>query len=187
MDKLLQYISSKVRLSPDARSNLTTKFQREALPQGQILIRKNRVAERLYYIESGIFRSYYDHEDKDVTSWFYMENQWMTSWHSFYAQQPSFENIEALENAVVYSITKDQMVKLVSESSQIESFMRMMAEEQVSFMDVYFKGYMFMSAKEKYDLLIATYPTIESKVKLGYIASYLGISQETLSRVRSQK
>jgi len=187
MKALIQNIVTKVRISESTQVNVTKSFNREELHQGHEVIKRDRTARKLYFIESGAFRTYYDHQDKDVTSCFYLEGQWMTTWHSFYTQQPSYESIEVLEDAVVYSINKDDLAKLISTNPQIDTFMRLMAEEQVSFMDAYFKGYMFMSATEKYNLLLTTYPTIENRVKLGYIASYLGISQETLSRIRKNK
>jgi len=77
--------------------------------------------------------------------------------------------------------------KLIETYPKFERFSRLLAEEQLAFIDLYSKGYMFMSAKEKYQLLLSNIPDIELRVKLGYIASFLGISQETLSRIRSSK
>ncbi len=60
-------------------------------------------------------------------------------------------------------------------------------EEQLVYIDTYSKGYMFLSAKEKYDKLLSFFPDIDQRANLGYIASMLGISQETLSRIRGEK
>ena len=78
-------------------------------------------------------------------------------------------------------------MKLIHEYRQFEGFARLLAEEQITFTDQFFKGYMFLSAMEKYQLLLQYFPDIELRVKLTYIASFLGISRETLSRIRAQK
>jgi len=111
----------------------------------------------------------------------------MSSWYGFYKQETSYEYIEALEDCSVYAIEYHDYKKLIEVYPKFERFSRLLAEEQLAFIDLYSKGYMFMSAKEKYDLLLSNIPNIELRVKLGYIASFLGISQETLSRIRSSK
>ena len=110
-----------------------------------------------------------------------------TSWYSFINRKPSFEYIEALEESTVHWITKEKYERLLSSHPKFEKFGRLLVEDQMSFLDLYFKGFLFMAAKEKYDLLTSTFPEVTQKVNLGHIASLLGISQETLSRIRSQR
>ncbi len=184
MEQLLRHIEQKVRLDPEARSAIEGAFSSESVIKKQLVLRSEKTARKLYYVKEGMFRSFYSHDGKQVTSWFYAKDQWMTSWHSFYRQSPGFESIEALEDGLLYALDIHRYRALIKESRAFESFMRLLAEEQLAFMDSYFKGYMFMSAKEKYALLLSVFPDIELRVKLGYIASYLGISQETLSRLR---
>ena len=111
----------------------------------------------------------------------------LTSWYSFYSQVQSFEYIETLEDSVVYAIDYTQYQKLLEQFPSMERFGRLLAEEQMAFLDNFSKGYMFLTAKEKYQLLLSIYPNVELHVKLGHIASFLGISQETLSRIRARK
>ncbi|MGB0838849.1 MAG: Crp/Fnr family transcriptional regulator [Chitinophagales bacterium] len=187
MEQLIQNIANRVPMTPALATAIKQTFKLETLHKNHQLLESSKTVRKLYFIQSGVFRTYYFHEDKAVTSWFYKTNQWMTSWHSFYSQQVSFENMEALENAIVYSIDLHQYRKLIQAFAPFERFMRLLLEEHLTFMDFYFKGYMFMSAKAKYDLLLSYFPDIELRVKLGYIASYLGISQATLSRLRNKK
>lgn len=181
---LFDNISSRIPLRQIDQDLIADAFIHERLAKHSLVLRQDKIARKLYLVESGIFRSFYSHDGRDVSSWFYKEGQWMTSWHSFYNQRAGFESIEALEECSVYSLDKHRYDELIKSSRAFESFMRLLAEEQLAFMDLYFKGYMFMSAREKYDLLLSHFPDIELRVKLGTIASYLGISQETLSRLR---
>ncbi len=151
------------------------------------MLKEFKHVRKLYYIEKGIFRTYYIHNEKEITSWFYTENQFLTSWSGFYNQETSHEYIEALEEATIYSIEYSAYQKLINSYPSFERFTRLLAEEQLAFIDSFFKGYLFMTASEKYKLLLSIIPDIELRVKLGYIASFLGISQETLSRIRSIK
>lgn len=145
------------------------------------------MAHRLYFIKNGSARTFYYHDGKDITSWIYGDNALFTAWGSFYGRTPSFENIELLEDSVVQWIAHDDLQRLYVQHPKIQTFGRILAEEQVTFMDNFFKGFMFMSAKEKYDLLLSTFPDVSQRVNLGHIASFLGISQETLSRIRRKR
>ncbi|MGB1316675.1 MAG: Crp/Fnr family transcriptional regulator [Flavobacteriales bacterium] len=147
----------------------------------------NSVMRYLYFLESGTVRTYYYHDGKDVTSWFYLDNTFFTSWYSFLQQSGFSEPTEALQDCVVYRISKSDLDSLYTEFREFETFGRKLIEESISFIDYFYKGHGFSSAKEKYDILLSVYPDITQRTKLGHIASYLGISQETLSRIRSKK
>ena len=176
-----------VPLSKELMLALEQKIKKETLPKGQLLVKDGQVAHRLYFLEKGTARTFYYHNGKDITSWIYRENTPFTTWYSFLNRQPSFESIEILEDATVLSFTKDALEALYLQYPTFERFGRKMVEQQLSFLDAFYKGYMFMSAKERYDLLLDIFPDITQRVNLGHIASFLGISQETLSRIRSKK
>jgi len=187
MQQLIQNVNSRVAVSPAFEQALYDNFQLQRVAKNEQLLLSHNTARKLYFIEKGTFRTFYTHQDKEISSWFYKQNQWMTAWHSFYLQQPSFEYIEALEDSVVYAIDIFQHKKLIKQFPAFANFARSLAEKQLAFLDSYFKGYMFMSAKERYDVLLAFFPDVELRVKLRYIATHLGISQETLSRIRKKR
>jgi len=159
----------------------------EALPKGHLLVKEGLVAHRLYFLEKGTARTFYYHNAKDITSWIYGENQPFTAWYSFLNKKPSFENVEILEPSTLISFTKENLETLYQKYPAFNHFGRKMVEQQLSFLDAFYKGYLFMTAKERYDLLLSTFPDVTQRVNLGHIASLLGISQETLSRIRGRK
>ena len=150
-------------------------------------MKEQQRATYLYFIEKGLLHNYYLHQGRQVSSWFYLEHQFITAWSSFYGQTPSFETIECLEEVVLYRISYTHYQQLIADFPAFAHFARRLAEEMLTTIDVFSKSWSFLSAKEKYQLLQTYFPGIELRVKLGLIASFLGISQETLSRIRAGK
>ena len=186
MNPVLASVNKKSKINEESYSLIQSSFQARQLKKGEYLLREGLVCSQLYFIESGIARSFYYHNEKEVTSWLYNEGQWISSWYSFYSQQQSFEYIQILENADLFSISFSSYQKLLKEIPEFNTFGRLLAEEQTAFIDYFSKGFSYMSAKEKYNLILDLFPDISQRVNLGYIASFLGITQETLSRIRKR-
>jgi len=184
-NKLLDTTSTP--LSKDIIQAITQVAKIETLPKGSLLVKEGQIAHRLYFLEKGTARTYYYHNAKDITSWIYKENMPFTAWYSFLDRKPSFENVEILETSTIISFTKKELEALYKQHPSSNHFGRKMAEQQLSYLDAFYKGYLFMTAKERYDLLLAAFPDVTQRVNLGHIASLLGISQETLSRIRAKK
>ncbi|WP_062055413.1 Crp/Fnr family transcriptional regulator [Aquimarina longa] len=184
MQSLLQEISNRCFLTPELQQHIAINFEEILVRKGEkILVQGNR-ANYLYFTKKGVLHTYYYHDGKQISSWFYAENYFITSWYSFYAQNQSFEEIECLEDCILYRISYKNYQRLIADFPAFGNFARLLAEEMLTFIDKFSKGWSFLTAKEKYDLLLTYFPDIELRVKLGYIASFLGISQETLSRIR---
>ena len=184
MQSLLQEISQKCFLSPELQQRIKKCFEERSVKKGEKILVQGNKANYLYFIKTGVLQNYYYLDGKQISSWFYNENQFITSWFSFYAQKPSFEEIECLENCTLFQISYKDYQKLIADFPAFGNFARLLAEEMLTFIDEFSKGWSFLSAKEKYKLLLTYFPDIELRVKLGHIASFLGISQETLSRIR---
>lgn len=187
MQNLLQQIAQKASLTPDLQYAILNYFEPIEAQKGDILLSEGKKAHYLYFVEKGILHNYSFHNGKQITSWFYTEQQFITAWSSFYAQKSSFETIECLENCKLYRISYSNYQKLIADFPSFGNFARLLAEEILTFLDEFAKNWSFLSAKEKYQLLLSYFPEIELRVKLSLIASFLGISQETLSRIRAGK
>ena len=185
MEALYQNIQQYIRLDEPLKSAIGESFQKKDYKKGDFLLKEGQYARRLFFIEQGTLRTYYLHDNKEVTSWFYTEGYFVSSWNSFYTGAPSYESIEALSDCTVYWIAADRYQALIEAHSSFERFARITAEQQLAFLDSFSKGYNYFTAKQKYEHLIRFIPDIELRVKLGQIASFLGISQETLSRIRA--
>ncbi|WP_353778122.1 cyclic nucleotide-binding domain-containing protein [Winogradskyella sp. 3972H.M.0a.05] len=186
MDKFIDYIKQYVQLSEEAEIAIRNVFSKKEYAKGELLSEEGKTCNHLYFLQEGAIRSFFYLNGKDITHWIYLENFVLTSWTSYIMRKPSTEYLETTEDSVIISINYDQMQELYKQYPELERFGRLILEEQIAMMDEFFKGYYFLSAKEKYELLTNAMPQITQKANLGHIASMLGISQETLSRIRGK-
>ena len=184
MDEFINYIKQYINLSTKAIDEILGLALIEDVAKGHLILKEGKTCERLYFLLKGTVRTYFYQKGKDVTYWIYPDNIMITSWHSYILRKPSSEYMEATEGSTLISLTYDQWQELYLKYPELERFGRLIIEEQFALLDDFYKGYYFMTAKEKYDLLISVFPSITQRANLGHIASMLGVSQETLSRVR---
>ena len=140
----------------------------------------------MYFLQQGGLRGFYNLEGKDITHWFAFENDFVTSFHSFITQQPAVENIQLLSGSILWSITKENLNRLLNKHQEIERVVRIAYEKYYIRLEERFVNAQFKTSTELYQQLMLRTPHILERVPLGYIASYLGISGETLSRIRSR-
>lgn len=131
-------------------------------------------------------RGFYNLDGKEITHWFAFEEDFVTSFHSFITRQPSVENIQLLEGSILWAITKERLSKLLNEFHEIERLVRIAYEKYYIRLEDRYVNAQFKTASQRYHDLLVNNPHILERVPLGAIASYLGISQETLSRIRSR-
>ncbi|MDT7832624.1 Crp/Fnr family transcriptional regulator [Flavobacteriaceae bacterium S356] len=186
MDTFISYIKTYISLSAEAENTIKELAKAIVFPKGTMLAEEGKTSRHLYYMESGTVRTYLYQKGKDITHWIYPEGGMITSWHSYLLKKPSTEYIEVTEESKLISLSYDDWQELYLKHPELERFVRLMLEEQIAAIDEFYKGYYFLSAKEKYELLIAVFPSITQRANLGHIASMLGITQETLSRIRGK-
>lgn len=161
-------------------------FTEIVLAKNEYLVTEGKTCRHLYFLAQGALRGYYTLEEKEITHWFGFENDFVTSFHSFITQQPAVENIQLLEGSILWSISKEKLNILLNRFSEIERLVRIVYENYYIRLEERFINSQFKSAAERYQNLLEQMPHMIERVPLGYIASYLGISQETLSRIRSR-
>lgn len=156
------------------------------LPKQEMLLQEGRICRNLYFVERGAIRGYYTTDEKEVTHWFGFENDFVTSFHSFITQQPAVENIQLIEGSVLWAIGKDTLTGLLNRFPDVERLLRIAYENYYIRLEERYVNSHFKTAAERYDDLLMRQPHIIERVPLGQIAAYLGISAETLSRVRGK-
>lgn len=182
--QFISYIEYYTPLSETAKEDLFNLCEEKHVAKGDLLLNTEYTCNHLFFLCEGVARTFYYLDGKDVTSWIYDENSMLTSWYSFFRQSPALENIEAVTDIKVVSISYENLQQLFEKHVDFERFGRLEMQEQLAFIDEMYHNFMFLTAKQKYDRLLEMFPNLTRIIKLGHIASMLGISQETLSRIR---
>ncbi len=182
----IQHLSSILPVSDALKDELLQLTTVKELKRGDTLISKGERCNDLYFIERGLLRGYYYNEEKEITHWFAREGEWATSFYAFIARQTSLEYIEALEDCELLQVPYSKLQQLYVSHPETERIGRLLTEAYYIKLEGRLLGLQFTSAKERYDALLENNPSLVQRAPLGYIASYLGITQETLSRIRAK-
>ncbi len=145
------------------------------------------MAHRIYFIKQGFVRAYYNKGVETFSNWFMGQSEIIISVYSFFSQKPSFENIEALEDCILQSVTWEQLQGLYKTFPEFNITGRIITEQYYIKSETRAIDLQTLSAKQRYNKLLADYPGILQKASLGKIASYLSVKPETLSRIRAQR
>lgn len=172
-------------LKPDPKQALLEQFQPKDAKKNQILVIEKEHCRKLFFVQSGMMRAFYLKDGKAVTDWFGTEGTFMTSIHSFYNDLPSKQFIQTGEASTLFTINKQDLNTLCLQYPEIERWFREITTQHLIRLQERIMALQFYSAKERYDLLLEKHPQVLQKAQVSHIASYLGISLETLSRIRS--
>jgi len=184
---LVQYIHTKVKLSGDESAAIDAAFKQEYHPKGTILMQPDNHSQKVYFVEKGMLRTFYNKDGKDITHFFFDENSFTMSVDAVYFNNADPYGREVLENATLRVIHFKEFNTLFSGINVFKEFAFMVAIENLKrFSDKLF-SVQFQTAEQRYKFMMANYPDILSRAPLGHIASYLGITQQTLSVIRAQK
>jgi len=174
-----------VPFASEELEDIISNFEMESVQKNKPLVSEGQVCTKLYFIEKGVGRSYYLTEaGKEVTQWFFVEGQFMSSIESFFQQNPSLYYLEMLEDAVLYSITREKLDLLFARYHNMEKLGRLLSTGMLTRVVDKLSALQFQTARERHDYMLTEFPDIANRVALGHIASYLGMTQETLSRIR---
>lgn len=186
MNALFNCISQYYPISLGAREALSKALTQVEISKNSFLLQEGTVCNNLYFLEQGCLRGYYNLDGKEITYWFGFENNFITSFYSFISRKPGVENIQILEDSTLWGIGFEALNQLFDFHKDLERLVRIINEQYYIRLEERFMSMQFKTARERYEQLIETSPHILQRISLGQIASYLGISQETLSRIRSQ-
>ncbi|SHN13466.1 Crp/Fnr family transcriptional regulator [Flavobacterium xinjiangense] len=157
------------------------------LDKSTLLVKEGQNADKIYFIANGSARAYYLKDGKEITDWFAFENDFISSIGSFFENIPSPHFIELLETTTFLEITRKDVFELSDKHHDFERLGRVVTTKTMLTLRKRIISLQFETAQQKYENLINNRPDITQRVPLTHIASYLGITLETLSRIRNQK
>lgn len=184
MTELLKYINSFQKLDAETELSVRKYFVKETLKKNAFIVEEGEICSKVCFIQSGLVRRFYIKDGRDITEWIYNNNQWITSVSSFIEKKPSYEYLQACEETVIYSLSYADEQKLL-EYPLFSKFHIKQLRHYLARLNEFHHLYKLMSGLEKYVYLTTYFPEIIQKAKLKHIASLMGISQETLSRIRA--
>ena len=160
MENIIRKIRTYYPVSDEALEALVCLFERWVFPAKTTIIQAGKLDRKVYFIEKGITRSYVLHNGKQITTWFSKEGD-------------------------AYSISVEQLDELYRSYIDLANWMRVLQQENfLRLQDMHIRR-LNWSAQERYEHLTKEYPELFQRVNLGYIASFLGITQQSLSRIRA--
>jgi CRP-like cAMP-binding protein len=153
--------------------------------KGTHLLNEGKVSDYLYFVHKGAVRIYYLKDEKEITEWLTLDNNFFFSIQSFFNRTPSRLSIHVLEESTIYQIHHDDLMRLCDQFHEIEKLFRRMVTASLVISQIRMESIQFETAHQRYQRLLEQSPDILKRIPLNYIASFLGITQETLSRVRN--
>lgn len=182
IDIILDNIYPLPYTSKELIKNFITEVQ---FKKGFIILEADKIEKNIYFIKKGIARTYSNTADSEVTIAFGEEGDTIISLKSYILNQSGYENIELLEDCELYKISNSSLQDLFSSDIDIANWGRKFAEQELIKAEQRFISNHLGTATERYKELLKNHPTLIQRVSLGHIASYLGITQVSLSRVRA--
>lgn len=185
-DQIKNQISKLINLDEDELAYFVSKLQTNQLKRKELLLREGTICKNSFFINYGSLRYFYNVDGQEHTGQFFFENSWYTDYDSYLSGKISNQNIEALEKTEVLMLAKTDLEKLFVEIPKFEKFGRIMAEN--AYLGIRNRTELLtnLTAEERYLNLIKDRPKVFERVPQHYIASFLGITAPSLSRIRKR-
>jgi CRP-like cAMP-binding protein len=154
--------------------------------KGEMILKEGEVCESIYYIDKGLIRQFYYKNDKELTEHIGADGEIFMCIESLFKEEPTKLQVEALEPSVIYLIPKHKLEQVALHNVNIQILYRKILEESLIISQVHADLLRFETAQNRYKRLCKMKPQVVLRAPLVYIASYLQMTPETLSRVRAQ-
>jgi len=174
------------QLPENSRSNIIEFITEIHYPKGYRLLSADKVERNIYFIRKGIVRAYTYVSDEELTFWFGKEGDTVVSMKSYVDAEKGYETIELLEDCILYKLNVASLNNLFTKDIHIANWGRKFAEQELLKTEERLISRQIKTAMERYSDLIKNNPELLQRIQLSYIASYLGITQVSLSRIRAK-
>jgi len=186
-EQLYNYLSNGHGLSLNQFELVKEQFSLRKLKRKEFILREGETCRHMYFVNSGCLRFFTTNpEGQEMTRYLAFEDKFVTALTSFINQQPSFEFMQSVIESEVLVISRDEYYHLIDEIPEFGSSYRNMLEQAYMTSQQRIYGFQGYSALERLKWLMANHPKILSKLSSKVIASYLGVSQYTLSRLKAE-
>lgn len=186
MHSFRSYILQYTSLPPRDWEVIATCLARKVYPKGSLLLEEGKICRKLYFLESGFMRYFVNRDGKEVSKYFTEPPYCFTSQRSLTNNMPAQESIEALEESIVWEMTREDAFRLLEKLPTWSTFIRKLIQEVQYYTEIILEELQNQTAEERYLRMIDEQDILLEKVPLKYLASYLGIAPQSLSRIRKR-
>lgn len=183
MRPLHQFITSYTSMNDTDWEQVDSCLTRLEVPKNTLVLAQGAICRHLYFLESGLLRFFILKDGNEVTKYFTDVSYVFTSQKSFTSQQPAQESIETLEDSVLWRMTYTDAFRLL-ELDSWNTFVRMLIQEVQTYTEEILEALQTETAESRYRTMLTNQPSLVQRVPLKHLASYLGIAQQSLSRIR---
>ncbi|MBO6793056.1 MAG: Crp/Fnr family transcriptional regulator [Balneolaceae bacterium] len=188
MKNLINKIKSSISLSAQAEEYIYSISKEKKVSKGEVLIRGGQTVNKTFFVTQGSLRSFcVDKEGKEHTLQFAIKDWWISDFMAIYNNEPASLTVECITDATVIEFNAQKLDEIYLQFPEFEAFQRKNLERHVVSLHKRILNQLQLTALERYNLFLEQYPNIEQHVPNYHIASYLGITQQSLSRVRAEK
>ena len=186
LELLFQYMNSIRPLNEQLKLKLADNLEMVEVDKKQVLLKEGQVCNYIYVVMKGLLRMYYIKDNEEICSRFMGEQQMAMSVNSFYSRKPGYEYIETLEACVLVRIHYDNLSKIYTECDEFNFIARVITEQYFIRSEERLYLIRKQSAEQRYIYFAEHYHELLQRVPLKYIATYLGLTLETISRIRKK-
>jgi len=186
-ENIFEHFKAFITLSESLKSELEKRLKYVVFKKGEMVLNANQICTESYFINKGILRTFFLKDGKEISEYFCGVDEWVNSPKSFMQRKRDIYYIDAIENTEAYCINVKDLVYLFDNFPEMERYARLSMGSVFGHLMERITSMRFTSAKERYHHFQKTYSDIYHRIPLGMVASYMGITQETLSRIRAEK
>jgi len=173
-------------MSDELKQHLAVTLKEKQLPRKDYLLEAGQVSRKICFIVKGLLRCFYIKENHEVCSWFMKEGDVIVSVESFFGQKESYESIQALEDCLLYYITYDELQYIYRHFPEFNFIGRVLLEKYYTLSEQRLYSLRMQRSQERYDYLLENHGDLVLRVPAKYLASYLGITEVTMSKIKGR-
>jgi len=186
-DLILKNINKHISLNLEEELYFISLLKEKEVCKKSFILSEGDFCKTINFVNTGMLRAYHNHDGKESTIMFAMEDWWVTDMYCYINKQPAMLNIIAIENSTVLELSKENLEKLYLEVPKFERFFRIIFQNAYIREQLRVIQNLSQTAEQRYHNFQSKYPKILEKVTQKQIASYLGITPEFLSMIRARK
>lgn len=188
MEKLINQLNEISPLKQKTVAYLLSKLAPIRVEKKEVFDPNKQISNFLYLIESGAVREFFvNQKGNDISTWFGFEGDVAVCLASFLSKEKGYTGLQALEDCKLLALKNDDLFEMYDLFPDMERLGRVITEQYFIKSEKYTHGFHHLSATERYEQLIHSQPQVATRISVSHIASFLGISVETLSRIRAKK